>query len=182
MGTIGRLAPCACAAAAVLAAAAVQPAGARVLGANRVTRLDLISNAVGVTHCQFGEQVPRATRAIRLSLKANGASGPVVAVAVLAGDRAVAGGARGAGWRGDSVVVPLSPAPRRTLRATLCMTAAPEAEVAALGWNEVKPPAPGVPGGPRVQAAYLDRLPPADAGARSGPLALARALLRLLAA
>lgn len=162
-----------------IVAAAAAPAGARVLATNGVAQDELISNGVGVMHCQVGERVPRGTGAVRISLRANTGSGPVVAVAALVDERAVAGGARAAGWSGSSVVVPLRPAPRRPLTATLCMTTAPEAEVGDYGREGNVTPPPGQPTGPRVQVAYLDRVPATGDG--DWRLALAGALLAALA-
>lgn len=168
----------ACALAAGVAAVAAWPAAARVLATNGVEQHELISNGVGVTHCQPAERLPRGTRAMEISLQANTGSGPVVAVAALVDERAIAGGARAAGWSGSSVVVPLRPAPRRPVTVMLCMTAAPEAEVGDYGREGNVPPPPGQPTGPRVQVAYLDRVPAADGG--DWRLALAGVLLRAL--
>lgn len=164
---------------AAAAAAAAAPAGARVLATNGVAQDELISNGVGVMHCQVGERMPRGTRAVQISLHANTGSGPVVAVAALVDERAIAGGVRAAGWNGSSVVVPLRPAPRRPVTVTLCMTTAPEAEVGDYGREGNVEPPPGQPTGPRVQVAYLDRVP-APGGDGDWRIALAAALLRAL--
>jgi len=179
MGTARRRAQVACALS-LIALAAAAPAGGRVLGVNHVPRPVVMANALGVTHCQRDERLPRGARAVRLSLRTNGAAGPVVAVAALIGERSIAGGARAAGWSGGHVVVPLAPALRQPATVTLCMSAGPEAEIALLGWNEIEPPAPGLPGGPRVRAVYLDRVPPDWSAVARDPLALVRALLRRL--
>jgi hypothetical protein len=61
----------------------------------------------GAHACQGGETLPRGTSAVRVSLFA--VFGPRVSVKVLSGERVLTSGARGSGWIGETVTVPLRP-------------------------------------------------------------------------
>jgi hypothetical protein len=70
--------------------------------------------------CQVGETLPAGTSAVRLTLAAE--IGPAVTVTASAGGHAITGGARGGGWTGASVTVPVKPVPRAVSEAELCFT------------------------------------------------------------
>jgi hypothetical protein len=59
----------------------------------------------GATACQSDERLPSGTRAIRLSLSAF--TGPSLSVRAMSGARVLTSGARGSGWDGETVTVPV---------------------------------------------------------------------------
>jgi hypothetical protein len=97
----------------------LQGAPASVAGTNgiregaEVARTDRATSA-----CQLQEALPAGTSAVRLTLAAE--IGPPVSVTASAGGRPITHGARGAGWTGASVTVPVRPVSRGVSGATLC--------------------------------------------------------------
>jgi 4-amino-4-deoxy-L-arabinose transferase-like glycosyltransferase len=73
----------------------------------------------GASICQQGETLPRATTAIRFSLKA--LIGPKITVKVLAGGRIVTSGERGPGWTAGVVTVPVARVDRTVTHAKVCL-------------------------------------------------------------
>jgi hypothetical protein len=96
---------------------------------------DVIStNAVTVTQplglfgrhanvCQASERLPASTKALRISLI--GFFSPSVAVTVSHGGQFAASGRHNAGWFGGSLTLPLRPAVKTPLDATICLTRGP---------------------------------------------------------
>lgn len=82
------------------------------------THQQIAGTTTPVGACQAHETLPRGTSAIRLGLVA--VIGPRVAVSVHSSSRLIAAGARGAGWEGGSVTVPINPAARGTTPVTVC--------------------------------------------------------------
>jgi hypothetical protein len=78
-----------------------------------VARTDRATSA-----CQVGEVLPAGTSAVRLTLAAE--IGPPVTVTASADGRVITHGARGGGWTGASVTVPVKPVPRPVSEAELC--------------------------------------------------------------
>jgi hypothetical protein len=95
--------------------------------------------------CQVGEVLPAGTSAVRLTLAAE--IGPTVAVAASSGGRTITRGARGGGWTGASVTVPVQPVSRTVSGATLCFALGrPLEDVAIFG---EKSPGANALSGPR---------------------------------
>jgi len=69
----------------------------------------------------------------------------MVGVTVMSGNRIVTRGARGSGWRGGTVTVPVAPVPQTLYGATVCFTVAQPIEGLAI----VGEAAPVGPGGKR---------------------------------
>jgi hypothetical protein len=80
----------------------------------------IASTTRGATYCQAHELLPAGTSAVRVWLDA--AYGPRVKVTVSAGGRPATSGARGSGWTGGSVTVPLRTLPRALSSAVLCVS------------------------------------------------------------
>jgi len=74
------------------------------------------------SYCQGGEEIPRATSAIRVWLTAD--TGPRVRLTASRGGRLLTGGERGSGWVGGSVTVPVRPLARAVSGVTLCVSVA----------------------------------------------------------
>ena len=92
-----------------------------VAATNSVPPKEELENVHGVTRlCQSGETIPRDTSAIRLALFAF--LGPRVTVKAYAGTRLVATGARGTGWNGWVVTIPVKPLAHEVSGAKLCFT------------------------------------------------------------
>ncbi len=72
------------------------------------------------TVCQSGETLPAHTSAVRIALEA--AVGPSVRLAVFSSGRQLTHGARGSGWTGGSVTVPVAPLARPVAHATVCFS------------------------------------------------------------
>jgi hypothetical protein len=70
--------------------------------------------------CEAGGVLPAGVSAIRLSLSA--IIGPRVSVTALAGTHVVTGGARGAGWTGGSVLIPVSDVTRPVRNVRICFS------------------------------------------------------------
>lgn len=100
---------------------ALSASPSRVAGTNAVALDAQIGLAGGraITACQADESLPRSTSAIRLSLEAT--VGPSVAVGVLSGGRVLTQGARGSGWTGASVTVPVRALDRAVSQVTVCV-------------------------------------------------------------
>jgi Predicted membrane protein (DUF2142) len=105
-----------------IVAAVVMTGGPQIVtGSNGVGfRANVASGEGGGTICQAGETVPRGTSSLRLGLETH--VGPTVAVTVSSGGRVLAAGARGSGWTGAKVTVPLSRVTRTVADATVCST------------------------------------------------------------
>ncbi len=98
--------------------------GAEVARTNRAT-----------SACQVGETLPAGTSAVRLTLAAE--IGPAVAVTASYGGRTITRGARGGGWTGASVTVPVRPVSRAASEAKLCFSLGrPLEDVAIFGEKE----------------------------------------------
>lgn len=153
-----------------------------VLGTNRVEEGELIANTGrdGQRHCQRSGRPPRGTRAIRLSLKPFEAphGGPAIRLELLGASNGArfGGGARAAGWNGDSVTIPLHRAVRRARPAIVCIDITPGAGVSFLGQQNPRP-------GSELKGLRVEYL---GAARRTGPDGasggLLAALLALLAA
>ncbi len=90
-----------------------------VLATNGVAAPEALAAAnAGTSACQAGERLPRGTTAIRLSLGAF--TGPAVTVRALSGAAVVASGARGTGWDGQTVTVPVRRAARTIAPVRIC--------------------------------------------------------------
>jgi hypothetical protein len=112
----------------------------------------------GASACQSSEVVPAGTTAVRLTLAAE--LGPSLTVAAKSGARTITHGARGAGWTGSSVTVPVQRVSRTTSDAEVCFTLArPAEEIAIFGKHTsranalVGPRGQGLPG--RMGVEYL---------------------------
>jgi hypothetical protein len=73
------------------------------------------------TVCQGHESPPQDTSAVRISLEAT--VGPQLTVKVLAGTHLLTSGARGSGWTGSSVTVPVKPLAHAASNTTICFDA-----------------------------------------------------------
>lgn len=73
----------------------------------------------GASICQQDETLPRATTAIRFSLKA--LIGPKITVKALAGGKTVTSGERGPGWTAGVVTVPVTRVNRTVTHAKVCL-------------------------------------------------------------
>jgi Predicted membrane protein (DUF2142) len=91
----------------------------RVLATNTVTPASPLARAGDAPVCQRGEELPGDTSALRLSLEAF--IGPRVSVEVFSGGRLLTSGARGPGWSGLSVTVPVSPLDRPAAKVRICL-------------------------------------------------------------
>jgi hypothetical protein len=92
-----------------------------VLAANQPpsnTRLDLARAGAGASACQSDERVPSGTTAMRLSLDAF--TGPALSIEVFSGKRLLTSGARGSGWGGETVTVPVGELVRTTSPVKVC--------------------------------------------------------------
>jgi hypothetical protein len=90
-----------------------------VLASNSTAAGESLAFAAGdASACQSGEQIPRGTVAIRLSLGAF--TGSAVSVEVLAGTHVVASGERGSGWDGHTVTVPVGSVSHAISPAQVC--------------------------------------------------------------
>ncbi len=99
-----------------LARAPLVPAGA---GSVRPVTYNVIDRG-GFSSCQSEEALPRGTTAIRLWVRAS--FGPRVSVTALSGSRILTRGARGAGWAGIQVVVPVARVASAVPHARICFT------------------------------------------------------------
>lgn len=79
---------------------------------------DVAATQSGAHACQAGETLPAGASAIRLTLAAD--IGPAITVTVMAGHAVATHGARGSGWTGTSVTVPVKPVARTTPGAKVC--------------------------------------------------------------
>jgi len=96
----------------------------RRTGLNRVrVTSELGVLQAGQTLCQREEVIPQGTGAIKVSLLPAIEGGGAVRVAVIVGGASVADGARIAGWRSDTLTVPLRPIVARETPARVCITA-----------------------------------------------------------
>jgi hypothetical protein len=84
--------------------------------------------------CQANETLPAGVSAIRLSLLTY--FGPAVRVKLSAGPSVLAHGARGPGWSGTAVTVPVSPRRRAVAHVRLCVNVAPNSEL--IGFTGVR--------------------------------------------
>jgi Predicted membrane protein (DUF2142) len=148
------------AAVAIAAALVLAAAPARVAGTNLVAPRSVFADlGQGEGACQAEETLPRATSALRVNLEA--VVGPSVTVTVSSPDgRVLARGARGSGWTGGNVTVPLGePLERGVSRGTVCFSiGATRERVMLLGQPSPAGSAvlsSGAPGSGRVGIAYL---------------------------
>ena len=112
--------------------------------------------------CQARETMPRGTSSIRLGLTA--VVGPRVTVEVRAGPRLLARGARGAGWEGGSVTVPVHPAARTASPVTVCFALDElNGPVEMLGLRTHRSPARGQEGKPLPGRLHIEYLRPGHA-------------------
>ncbi len=98
----------------------------------------------GASVCQQGETLPRATTAIRFSLKA--LFGPRIAVKALAGGRIVTSGERGPGWTSGVVTVPVKRVVRTVTHAKVCLAFALSDETVDMGGERTSPARAAVAG------------------------------------
>lgn len=111
-----------------------------------------------IAACQGGEVLPRQISAVRLGIGAF--LGPRVTVEVLAQERVIARGVRGAGWTGGTVTVPMNAEPSARSGVEVCFVAALNGDESAT-LSGAKTPArlaASGPGGPlrgRVRIEYL---------------------------
>jgi hypothetical protein len=90
----------------------------------------LTTESGGGSACQGPLPLPADVSAVRISLYDS--QGPRVAVRVLAGNRVLTSGVRGAGWIGESPTVPLAPVRRSVAGARLCFALGQPAGIVAL--------------------------------------------------
>lgn len=104
--------------------AVLSQTGVRRTGMNRVravAQLDVLRD--GETLCQRRELVPAGTGAVAVSLLAPPEGGPALQAATIAGGTTVARGAVAAGWRGETIAIPLRPVLTRETPAQVCVAA-----------------------------------------------------------
>jgi hypothetical protein len=90
-----------------------------VLASNSIPlRTELATTASNSSACQSGEGLARGTDAIRISLGAF--TGPSLNVEALSGGRVVTSGARGSGWDGQTVTVPVRAVSHATSHVRIC--------------------------------------------------------------
>jgi hypothetical protein len=94
-------------------------APATVAAHSVTTNPKLAATQSGASICQQDETLPRATTAIRFSLKA--LIGPRIAVKALAGGKIVTSGERGPGWTAGAVTVPVARVDRTVTHAEVCL-------------------------------------------------------------
>lgn len=131
---------------------------ARVIATNSISiRADLASYEGSVDVCQGNEAIPQGASAVRVALEA--IVGPPVVVTVRAHDHLVTRGARGSGWTGGEVTVPLGRVPRATGDATLCLAIGRSREVITMLGAFSARPARVIAGGSsppgRIRVEYL---------------------------
>jgi hypothetical protein len=80
--------------------------------------------------CQGGEVIPRGTSAVRVGLEA--VVGPSVTVTVLTAGHALTRGARGSGWTGADVTVPVARVRRTASDASVCLALGASREAIAM--------------------------------------------------
>jgi hypothetical protein len=99
--------------------------------------------------CQGKEVLPAETSAIRLTLVAE--IGPKITVAALFGKHALTHGARGAGWTGGTVTIPVKRVSHTTSNVDICFALGPAVEdVRILGQNASGAAALSAPEGQRL--------------------------------
>jgi hypothetical protein len=109
--------------------------------------------------CQSNEVLPRGTSAIRIALSAF--LGPHVTVKALSGKRVVTDGARGSGWTGGVVTVPVKSVPRTIPHVRICFALALAGDETVSMYGEPSAPAlaarsgEGAPLPGRVRIEYL---------------------------
>lgn len=108
-------------------------------GTNSVPFMREVANTNGdASACQAGETLPRGTSAIRLSLEA--AIGPSVSSQAVSGRRVVTRGARGSGWSGGTVTIPVRPVVDRAVHnVTVCFKLGPTREIVTIEGQLTKP-------------------------------------------
>jgi hypothetical protein len=82
------------------------------------------------TVCQSGENIPRGTAAIRMSIVM--AIGGALTLDVRAGSRTITTGSVPAGWRGFVVTIPVKRVRRAATEARVCVTLSPTSEPAGI--------------------------------------------------
>ncbi|HEY4917935.1 MAG TPA: hypothetical protein VIH92_13565 [Solirubrobacteraceae bacterium] len=113
----------------------------------------------GATACQSDERLPSGTRAIRLSLGAF--TGPALSVRATSGIRVLTSGARGSGWDGETVTVPVTEVSRTISPVKVCFAIAKGGgEAVEVLANRIGPAAVAGEGRPlagRLTIEYLGR-------------------------
>jgi Predicted membrane protein (DUF2142) len=114
----------------------------RVLGTNAIAHTMAIGSTTGgASACQPGGALPRGTSAVRLGLQAG--AGPSVTVSVQSGERVLTRGARGSGWTGGDVTVPVEAVRGATRDVRVCYTLGPiRGHVTIFGQQVGSPKAP----------------------------------------
>jgi len=136
----------------LLAAVAVTLSGspARVLSTNSIAPSDEVAMLHGgATVCQPERALPRGTSAVRVTLES--VIGPRLLVSASSGARVLASGARGSGWTGADVTVPLRYDAPSAADATLCVTLGEDRETILMLGETSRPAIAASDGGETLQ-------------------------------
>lgn len=145
----------------------------RVAGTNSVPLVSNFASLDGGSRvCQAGETLPRGTSAIRLALEAT--IGPRVMLTALSGRRVVTHGARGSGWTGSEVTVPVGPIRHTTPHATLCFALGPSREATTIIGVQTRPSATASSTEPSAGRMRVEYLAAGDRSWWSSALSVAR--------